>query len=324
MQPPYTLTPQIFHLVTAISEKLGEAKALYLDVPTPQLRKRNKIQTIHASLKIEGNTLSEAQITAILDNKRVVGPQADIREVQNAIAVYEDIRTYTPTSVKSFLAAHKTLMTGLIDKPGAYRRGGVGILHGSQVAHVAPPAGNVPFLMNDLFDYLNTSEDHPLIKSCVFHYEVEFIHPFQDGNGRMGRLWQSVILAQAYPVFTHLPFETLISAEQEAYYQALAQSDKAGNSTAFITYMLEIIDSALASLLSFHNRALTAQDRLTYFCSLGTDSFSRKDYMEVFKDISSATASRDLKLGVAQGLLTKEGEKRNTRYRCMEKSADNI
>lgn len=318
MHPPYEITTAIFRLVASISEKLGVAKALYIDRPEPQLRKRNKIKTIYSSLKIEGNTLSEDQITAILDNKRVIGPKGDILEVKNAIRVYEDLMSFNSTSIKSFLLAHRTLMDGLIERPGQFRTSGVGIVQGSKVTHLAPPAANVSFLMNDLFKYLKESDDLILIKSCVFHYEMEFIHPFMDGNGRMGRLWQSVILVKENPVFEYLPFETLISQNQDAYYDALSKSDKTGKSTQFLEYMLGVIDASLEDLLSFSNRSLNTLDRLSYFVSLDKADFSRKDYMNIFKDISSATASRDLKEGIEQGLFSRSGEKRNAVYKLVK------
>lgn len=205
-------------------------------------------------------------------------------------------------------------MANLIEDAGKYRKQGVGIMKGSQVEHYAPPYENVPFLMKDLFDYLKSSEEIELIKSCVFHYEMEFIHPFLDGNGRMGRLWQTLILMEKYPVFEYLPFETLISKDLEKYYKALAQSDKSGNSTAFIEYMLGVIDTSLDELLDFNSRTLTGKDRLEYFLSLNKREFTRKDYMVVFKDISGATASRDLKKGVELQLFKKEGDRNKTRY----------
>jgi len=318
MKPPYDITPEILKLLTRISEKLGEAKALYMDKPSPTLRKRNKIKTIHSSLKIEGNTLTEAQITAILDNKRVIGPKEDILEVKNAIEVYDRIEEYIPTSAESFLSAHKILMKGLVDHPGKYRTENVGIVQGNKVAHLAPPARNVSHLMSELFDYIKEEDELLLIKSCVFHYEMEFIHPFIDGNGRMGRLWQSVILINKYPVFEYLPFETIISENHEAYYDALGRSDKAGASTIFIEYMLGVIEESLEDLLSFSNRPMKRNDRLDYFKSLNIEKFTRKDYMEVFKDISTSTASRDLQEGVNMGLFTKSGDKRKTVYRLIQ------
>lgn len=317
MKPPYEITPKILKLLTTISEKIGEVNASFLDKPSPQLRKQNRIRTIHSSLKIEGNTLTEEQITAIIENKRVIGPQKDVKEVLNAIEIYENLEKYNPLSEKSFLKAHQNLMDNLIENPGKYRKQGVGIVKGSKVEHLAPPYENVPFLMKDLFEYLSDSEELELIKSCVFHYEIEFIHPFLDGNGRMGRLWQTLILKQKYPVFEYLPFETLISKDQEKYYNALSECDKVGKSTKFIEYMLNVIDLSLNELLTYNNRTINEKDRLEYFISLNKIEFTRKDYMATFKDISSSTASRDLKNGVKIKLFEKIGEKNKTKYRLV-------
>lgn len=314
MKPPYEITPAILNYITSISEKIGEINANYLNKPSPQLRKQNKIKTIHSSLKIEGNTLSEEQITALIENKRVIGPQKDVKEVLNAITIYDNLESFKSTDEKSFLKAHKILLSNLIEKSGKYRTQGVGIVKGPKVEHLAPPAQNVPFLMKDLFDYLKNTDEIELIKSCVFHYEMEFIHPFLDGNGRMGRLWQTLILMEKYPVFEYLPFETLISKNQEKYYKALSESDKLGKSTKFIEYMLSIIDSSIADLLNFNNRTLSEKERLEYFISLNKTEFTRKNYMDVFKDISSATASRDLKNGTEKELFNKIGEKNKTKY----------
>ena len=314
MKPPYSITPKILKCITSISEKIGAINATYLNKPTTALRKQNTIRTIHSSLQIEGNTLSEKQITALLENKRVVGPQKDVQEVLNAIAVYDDLKNYKPTNEKSFLKAHKSLLKNLIADAGKYRKQGVGIVKGTKIAHLAPPFENVPFLMKDLFEYLKTSEEIPLIKSCVCHYEMEFIHPFLDGNGRMGRLWQTLILMEQYPVFEFIPFESLIRKNQDAYYKALSDSDKLGNSTKFIEYMLAVIDASLNDLLDFNSRIFTQKERLVYFISLDKNPFSRKEYMNVFKDISSATASRDLKTGVEKELFIKIGEKNKTKY----------
>jgi Fic family protein len=315
MKPPYDITPTILKLVSSISEKIGEVNANYLNKQSPQLRKQNKIKTIHSSLQIEGNTLTEAQITALIENKRVVGPQKDVLEVLNAIGVYDGIESFKSNSEKSFLSAHQQLIKGLLAKPGKYRDQGVGITKGSKLTHVAPPASKVPGLMKDLFNYLKKDSDLTLIKSCVFHYEIEFIHPFLDGNGRMGRLWQTVILMSEYPVFEFLPFETLISKTQKEYYRSLAQSDNEGKSTVFIEYMLSVINESLEVLLNFNNRVLSDTDRIQYFIQLGQEEFTRKDYMNVFKDISSATASRDLKRGVELNLFKKTGLQNKAKYK---------
>jgi len=314
MKPPYEITPKILKLLTTISEKIGEVNANFLNKPSPQLRKQNKIKTIHSSLKIEGNTLTEEQITALIENKRVIGPQKDIKEVINAIEIYENLEKYNPLSEKSFLKAHQNLMNNLIENAGKYRKKGVGIVKGTKVEHLPPPYENVPFQMKDLFEYLSDSEELELIKCCVFHYEMEFIHPFLDGNGRMGRLWQTLILMRKYPVFEFLPFETLISKDQEKYYNALSECDKVGKSTKFIEYMLSVIDLSINELLTFNNRTLNEKDRLEYFISLNKVEFSRKDYMDIFKDISSATASRDLKKGIELELFKKIGERNKTVY----------
>lgn len=320
MKPPYTITSTILDLIATISEKIGEVNANLLNRPSPNLRKKNKIKTIHASLKIEGNTLTEEQITALIENKKVIGPKNDVIEVLNAIDIYESIKNYNPFNEKSFLKAHQNLMMGLIENPGRYRNQSVGIVKGEKVEYLAPPFENVPFLMKNLFQYLKTSDEIVLIKSCVFHYETEFIHPFVDGNGRMGRLWQTLILMERYPIFEFLPFETLISQNQDRYYKVLSESDKAGNSTKFIEYMLGIIDASISKVLDFNNRSMNEMERLNYFISLNKLEFTRKDYMHNFKHISSSTASRDLKKGVDLNLLLKIGEKNKSFYRIKSRS----
>ena len=314
MKPPYDITAQIIKLISSVSEKMGQVNATFLVKQSPQLRKQNRIKTIHSSLQIEGNTLTEAQITAIIENKRVLAPQKDILEVLNALKVYDKIKIFKPHSEKSFLEAHQILMENLVENNGKYRKSGVGIVQGSKVAHVAPPPKNLPFLMKDLFDYIKNDKEITFVKACVFHYEMEFIHPFIDGNGRMGRLWQTIILMNEYPVFEYLPIETIISKTQDQYYKALNDSDKLGKSNPFIEYMLTVLDNALADLLHYNNRTLSDNDRLDYFLSITKIEFKRNDYMNVFKDISSATASRDLAKGLALNLFSKTGEKNKTVY----------
>jgi Fic family protein len=315
MNPPYQITPVILKLIASVSEKLGQINAKYLDKPSVKLRKENQIKTIQSSLSIEGNTLTTDQITALLDKKRVIGPEKDVNEVLNAINVYQRLNSFNPTSSTSFLKAHKMLMNGLITDNGKYRTSGVGIVSGNQMAHMAPPSEIVPYLMNDLFDFLKESNEIALIKSCVFHYEMEFIHPFMDGNGRMGRLWQTLLLMQDYPVFEFIPFENIIHKTQNEYYQALSASDKLGASTPFIEYMLQVINNALHIMLESSPQILSAEDRLRYFVERCKPEFSRKDYLSVFKEISTATASRDLKLGIELGMFEKEGDKIKTIYR---------
>lgn len=314
MKPPYDITPKILKLISSISEKIGEVNANYLSKQSPQLRKQNRIKTIQSSLQIEGNTLTEEQITALIENKRVIGPEKDVLEVLNTIKVYDELNTFKHYSEKDFLRAHSSLMKGLIFNAGKYRNQSVGIVKGNDIEHVAPPFQNVPYLMKDLFEYLKDDQELTLIKSCVFHYEMEFIHPFLDGNGRMGRLWQTVILMKDYNIFEYLPFETLISATQDEYYKSLSMSDKSGKSTPFIEYMLGVIERSLTQLLNYNNRILKDIDRLEYFLNQGFREFTRKDYMNVFKDISSATASRDLKKGIEMNLFRSTGQLNKTKY----------
>jgi len=316
MKPPYKITGKILKLIAAISEKIGEVKSAHLNKPPTELRKKNRVKTIHSSLEIEGNTLTIEQITAILENRRVIGPKKDILEVKNAIAVYDNLDKFNPFSFNSFCEAHGMLMNGLIESAGRLRSKSVGIIKGSEVTHVAPPSEMLNPLMNDLFDYLTNDHDLTLIKSCVFHYEMEFIHPFEDGNGRMGRLWQTLILKSSYPVFEYLPIETIIKERQEKYYEALGKSDNTGESTLFIEFMLEIILESLVELLNIQNVSLLNIDRINLFKSIiKMDYFSRKDYLKNFREISTATASRDLQFAVENGFIEKIGDKNATRYR---------
>jgi Fic family protein len=196
-------------------------------------------------LAIEGNTLSESLITDIIEGKPVVAPLREIQEVKNAIKTYDAFSSLNPFRVDDLLKGHGLMMEALVDDAGYFRRSGVGVFSGSKAVHVAPPAGNVPHLMNDLFDWLKKSEDHLLIKSCVFHYEFEFIHPFIDGNGRLGRLWQSLILSKLHPIFEHLPVENIVFENQQQYYDAISQSTKATDCRPFIEFMLEEILTTL-------------------------------------------------------------------------------
>ncbi len=249
-QPPHTITSEILNRVAAISETIGRLTVLTDQARALRLRRINRVRTIHGSLAIEGNTLSEAQITAILEGKRIIAPPREVQEVKNALAAYDWFDTWKPEAENDLLEAHRILMSGLIDEAGLYRHGGVGVMAGSQVIHMAPPADRVPHLMTDLFGWLASTDAHPLIASSVFHYEFEFIHPFADGNGRMGRLWQSLILARWNPLFADIPVESLIFENQAEYYQAIQESTQKSDSAPFIAFMLRmILDTVTSSTL---------------------------------------------------------------------------
>ena len=246
-EPPYTITSAILNHVAAISEAVGRLTVLSDQTRSLRLRRINRIRTIHGSLAIEGNTLSEAQVTAILDGKRIIAPPREVQEVKNALAAYDRFDTWKPSSENDLLEAHRILMSGLVDEAGIYRHGGVGVLAGQQVIHMAPPAGRVPQLMSDLFDWLSATDAHPLIVSSVFHYEFEFIHPFADGNGRMGRLWQSLILSRWNPLFADIPVESQIFEHQAEYYRAIQESTQQTDSAPFIAFMLRMILETVTS-----------------------------------------------------------------------------
>ena len=243
--PPFTVSAEAINLIADISRQI-ERYAIRLEQEDGlRLRKANRIKTIHSSLAIEGNTLSEDEVGDIINGKTIVAPLRQIQEVKNAIKTYELYSNLDAFSEKDLLKAHGVMMQALVDDAGCYRRGGVGVFGEKGLVHLAPPADRVPLLMSDLFHWLNYSKDHLLIRSCVFHFEFEFIHPFIDGNGRMGRLWQSLILGKLHPLFEHLPVENMIYANQQAYYDAIAASSNMGQSGPFIDFMLNEIYKTL-------------------------------------------------------------------------------
>jgi Fic family protein len=243
-QPPFTITPRQLTLVGEICERIGKWGSADLSL-SPQLRKANRIQSIQASLAIENNSLSIDQVTAILEGKRVIGSMREIQEVRNAIECYDQLPTWKPASVEDFLAAHVLMMKALVDHAGVFRPGGVGMYRGSQLIHMAPPAERVKHLVGDLFDWLARTDLHPLIASSILHYEIEFIHPFSDGNGRLGRLWQSLTLSQWHADLAYLPVESLIRDHQAEYYEALGAADRLAEATPFVEFMLTIIRETL-------------------------------------------------------------------------------
>ena len=244
-KPPFTITSKILNLVSEISEALAKIEMQEHNIITPHLRKINRIKTLAGTLEIEGNFLGEEKITAILDGKRVLGTVLELAEVHGAIKAYDKFEEYSYNSLADLLQAHKILMGSILTTAGTFRRVNVGVGGQSGVTHVAPPHERVLDLMYDLFEWLKKSDVHPLIKSSVFHCEFEFIHPFSDGNGRIGRLWQSVILYNYKKVFSSIATESIVRDYQDDYYKALEDSGSAGESTPFIEFMLEVILEAI-------------------------------------------------------------------------------
>lgn len=249
--PPFDITEEMLELTSDIMELLGQMSSVHNLDKLPRLRRVNRIKSIHSSLAIENNTLSLEQVTDVIDGKRVIAPQDDILAVKNAHSVYMQIPKLDPYSIKDLLKAHETMMSGLVQGAGSIRTSSVGVINEEgKVIHVAPPHSMIKNLLSQLFDWLNTSKTHILIKSSIFHYEFEFLHPFLDGNGRMGRLWQTVLLAKWKPIFEWIPIESLIKDNQEKYYQAIALSTAEGKSNHFILYMLGIIKAAIENIIS--------------------------------------------------------------------------
>lgn len=253
-EPPFKITSKAINLISQIAAAMERLKIRFEQSDSVRLRKINRIKMIQGSLAIEGNTLTEEQVTALIEGKHIIAPVKEVQEVKNAIQAYEQCLSFNPYKKEDLLVAHKLMTFGLVDHPGHFRYGGVCIAGKDGISHIAPPADRVPFLMDDLFQWLKDTDAHPLIKSSVFHYEFEFIHPFEDGNGRMGRLWQTVILKDWKPFFAWLPIETLIKEHQNDYYQALGLSDANSDSTAFIEFMLSVILDTIEAILKTESK----------------------------------------------------------------------
>lgn len=246
-RPPYGITDRMLSSVSSISEKIGRMTAAGNPAAKPHLRRNNRIRSIHSSLKIEANSLSLGQIRDVIDGKTVLGEQREIQEVRNAYAAYERIGEIDPCSIADLKKYHGVMTRYVVEESGEFRRGEEGVFSGGRCIFMAPPARLVPQLMEDLFAWMKTAQGrvHPLILSCVFHYEFVFIHPFTDGNGRMARLWHTAILTRWNPVFEYMPVESQIEKFQDEYYEAIAACHREGASTRFIEFMLAQIDRAL-------------------------------------------------------------------------------
>jgi len=243
--PPCTITPQLLNLVAEVSEAVGRLSVQAEQNASLMLYRVNRIRTITGSLAIEGNKLNEEQVTAIVDGKRVLAPERELQEVKNAIQAYESMDQWRTDSEQDLLSAHRQLTFGLIESAGHYRTSGVGVMKGDAVVHMAPQASRVAKLMADLMEWVQKSEHHPLITGSIFHYEFEFIHPFSDGNGRLGRLWQTLILKNWNSVFSYIPVESMVYQHQQDYYQAINSSTEKSDAEPFVYFMLKMIRDAI-------------------------------------------------------------------------------
>ena len=249
--PPYEITDEMLELVSEIMENLGKLSGVNELEKLPRLRRVSRIKSIHSSLAIENNTLSIEQVTDVINGKRVLAPQKDIEEVHNAFNAYEKLSEINPYSIDDLLKIHGIMMNGLVKEAGMLRLGQVGVYNqDGKVVHLAPPADFVPQQLGQLFDWVKNSNANMLIKSSVFHYEFEFIHPFNDGNGRTGRLWQTALLASWKPIFAWIPIESIIKDNQEDYYNAITLSTSQGKSNIFIEFMLDVINKAIKDIIT--------------------------------------------------------------------------
>ena len=315
-KPPFTVSAKAINLIAKISSQLERYAIRMEQEDTLRLRRANRIKTIHSSLAIEGNTLSEGEVQAVLEGKKVVAPLKEIQEVKNAIKTYELYPKLNPFSIQDLLLAHGTMMSGLVDEAGMFRKGGVGVFDGDKPIHIAPPADRVRDLMSNLFGWLENADDHLLIRSCVFHYEFEFIHPFADGNGRIGRLWQSLILGRLNPIFEHLPVENMVYSNQQAYYHAINRSSDLGDSGPFIDFMLEEILNALVDHQGKSNADIADEKGLNYqqlrvLGYLRADRHTTAAKIAADLDMSARQIERMLADMKAKGIIRRIGANRN-------------
>ena len=323
LSPPFKITNDILNLVYEIGELVGKISAEKEFEKNLTLRKENRIKTIYSSLAIEQNTLTLEQVTDVINGKRVLAPLKDIKEVQNAYEIYERLDELNENSMKDLLLAHKIMTSELIKESGRFRSKNAGVYQGDKLIHMGTLPEYIPELINNLFLWLKNSKEHPLIKAAVFHYEFEFIHPFQDGNGRIGRLWHSLILSKWKKFFAWLPIESLVQKYQKEYYMAINNLNKDGESTEFILFMLEIIKETLIELVETQKMTDKVIDKMTdknkervklLMKYLGqNDSISNKEAQSLL-GISEATARRFLNSLVKENLLVAVGEYKARKY----------
>ena len=319
LSPPFKITNEILNFVYEIGELVGKISAEKEFEKNLTLRRENRIKTIYSSLAIEQNTLTLEQVTDVINGKRVLAPPKDIKEVQNAYEIYERLDELNENSVKDLLLAHKIMTSELIKESGRFRSKNAGVYQGDKLIHMGTLPEYIPELINNLFLWLKNSKEHPLIKAAVFHYEFEFIHPFQDGNGRIGRLWHSLILSKWKKIFAWLPVESLVQKYQKEYYITINNSNRDGESTEFILFMLRIINETLIELVENKKTTdkMTDKNReriklvIKYLSQ--NNSINNKDTQNLL-NISEATAKRFLNKLVKENILEAVGEYKARKY----------
>ncbi len=311
--PPITITPKILALVGDIAHRVGILSQLDKAQQAPRLRRANTLKTIQGSLAIEGNTLSLEQVTAVVSGKRVMGSVREVREVTNAFNLYEHLADFNPYKLKDLCRAHEIMMAEIMPSAGKFRTSGVGIMKGKDIVHVAPPADNVPTLVNDLLTWLKQAEYPPLLAAALFHYEFEFIHPFADGNGRVGRFWQTLILTRWNPLFCNFPVESMIASHQKEYYHALNASDAQGNGTLFVEFMLNIILQTLNEIEApATSSTIPLDDRI--IAAIQTSAKISRSQLAMQLNISPETIKYHLRKLTRQGVIKHIGSPKGGRW----------
>lgn len=324
--PPFEITNKIIEYVAEIAELVGRLTSTERLSASPALRRSNRIRTIHGSLAIEQNTLTLEQVTAVLNGKRVIAPPKDIAEVQNAYQIYERLDELNPYSIDDLLTAHAVMLRGLVDEAGIFRSQSVGVVNqAGHILHFGTLPQYISDAMSNLMDWLQNSNIHILIRSCVFHYEFELIHPFADGNGRMGRLWHTLLLSKWNPMFAWLPVESIIHDRQQEYYEAINASNGAGESTVFIEFMLSAIKASLIDAINTNDEMSDGKiDKVTLRWHKIQEYLKTHDYImnadvRELCGVSAATANRILASFVAEGNLIKYHEGGHWAYRNHDK-----
>lgn len=323
-KPPFEITNAIIDYVAEIAELVGKLTSTNQLSANPTLRRTNRIRTIHGSLAIEQNTLTLEQVTAVLNGKQVLAPPKDIAEVKNAYEIYERLDELDPYSVDDLLTAHSIMTRGLVDESGVFRSKPVGVVdQEGHVLHFGTLPQYVPDLVMELLDWVKNSDVHMLIRSCVFHYEFELIHPFADGNGRVGRLWHTLLLSKWNPAFAWLPVESIIHDRQQEYYEAINASNNAGESTVFIEFMLSAIKASLMDAINTSDEMSDgAMDKATVRWRqiekfLETHEFIMNADVRALCGVSAATANRVLAGLTAERKLVKYSRNGHWAYKLV-------
>ncbi len=328
-KPPFSITPAIISLIEDIGEELGRYSGQNLSYSIkPFLKRLYRIRTVQATCEIEGNTLKQEHVTALLAGKRIVGPYSEVEGIRNTLLAYKQIKHLQPNSLEDMKEAHKIIMNGLMDHPGTFREGGVEIESGKDIIHFAPPAKNVPFLINDLFYWLRNSNDHPLIRSSLFYYEFESIHPFNRGNGCLGRLWLTLLLVKWKPLFNFVSVESIINDNRNEFFTTLRRSTETGQANPFIVFMLEVIRKAVAVSSGFVITPQVApqvtpqvKQLLEFLLKRGSASLTDIGFALELSDRKNLMSSRinpALRAGVIERTIPEKPRSRNQQYRLTE------